>query len=283
MKTEQKVNFEKISEYWDAKHPGRLVAQGLSENEEREDFFRTVDEYRYHSDHYEYLVNKSFFSFKTYKGKDVLEIGCGLGSDLERFALAGSNVFAIDATKSAENSLRQRFALKRLNYDFKTADFRKIPYERKFDLVYSFGVLHHSPWIKEGIKEAANKLKPDGELIIMLYHKGFKYYIKKLFFRGILQGKFLNYSKQEILNLHTEEFGESPTTLVFSRKEAKTLLDPYFDIIKMRGYRLDDNLTLPMLGKVFPIRTLTSNNAYNYLSDKFGWNLMIHARLKKNV
>lgn len=99
-------------------------------------------------------------------------------------------------------------------------------------------MLHHSPWIKNGVEEAHRVLKSDGEMIIMHYHKGFKYYIKKLFFRGVLQGRFFTKNKQEILNKFTEEFGDSPTTLVYSRRDAAELLGNMFDIVETKVFRL---------------------------------------------
>ena len=167
-----------------------------------------------------------------------------MGADLQKFAESGSKVYAIDAAESSFNTLKKRFDLINKTFNFKVADFRSIPFENsKFDLVYSFGVLHHSPWIKEGISEASRVLKPNGHLIIMLYHKGFKYYIKKIFFRGIIQGKLFKKNIKEIINTYTEEFGGSPTTLVFSRNEAKILLKEHFIIEDFRVYKLGDNIS----------------------------------------
>ena len=124
------------------------------------------------------------------------------------------------------------------------------------------------------------EIKSDGEMIIMLYHKGFKYYVKKLFFRGVIQGRLFTKSKQEILNKFTEEFGDSPTTLVYSRLEAAALLGDMFDIVEEKVFRFDDNINLPMLGKVYPLRSLLPKYLYNKLERNFGWNLMIRAKKK---
>ena len=167
-------NFEQISRYWKSRHPGRKIAGRITEDEDPEKFFELVDQYRFQDDHYRYLIDGTFFKHSEYAQKNILEIGCGLGADLQKFVENGSHVYAIDAA-DVESTLRKRFSLIGKDFVFQKADFRNIPFpDFKFDLVYSFGVLHHSPWIKEGVREAARVLKINGELIIMLYHKGFK-------------------------------------------------------------------------------------------------------------
>ena len=273
-------NFSKISKYWQDRQPGRKIANHISEYNNPKKFFELVDEYRYQDNHYQYLIDGTFFKHSEYAQKDILEIGCGLGGDLQKFAESGCYVHAIDAV-DVENTLCQRFNLIGKDFVFKKADFSNIPFPNsKFDLVYSFGVLHHSPWIVEGLKEAARVLKQNGKLIIMLYHKGFKYYVKKLFFRGVLQGQFLFKNKQKIINQYTEEFGESPTTLVFSRTEAKKLVEAHFEVLRMKVLRLDDNINIPFVGKAYPLRFLLPKKCYKWLESKFGWNLLILAKKK---
>ena len=272
------TDFKQISNYWNNRHPGRKIVGHMTEDENPKKFFELLDEYRFHDNHYRYLIDGTFFKHSEYAQKDILEIGCGLGSDLQKFAESGSNVYAIDAV-DIESTLRKRFNLIEKDFVFQQADFRNIPFtDSKFDMVYSFGVLHHSPWIEEGLREAARVLKPNGELIIMLYHKGFKYYVKKLFFRGVLQGKLLLKKKQEIINSHTEEFGGSPTTLVYSRSEAIELVDAYFDVIQTKILRLDDNIKIPFVGTFYPLRFLLPKKWYKWLESRFGWNLLIRAR-----
>jgi ubiquinone/menaquinone biosynthesis C-methylase UbiE len=273
-------HINQISKYWKNRHPGRKIAGNITEHENPKKFFELVDEYRFQVNHYRYLIDGTFFKHSEYAQKDILEIGCGLGADLQKFVESGSHVYAIDSV-DVESTLRKRFNLIGKDFVFQQADFRNIPFpDSKFDLVYSFGVLHHSPWIEEGVREAARVLKPNGELIIMLYHKGFKYYLKKLFFRGVLQGQFLFKNKQEIINKHTEEFGESPTTLVYSRSEAIELVDAYFDVLETKVLRLDDNINIPFVGKVYPLRFLLPKKLYKWLESRFGWNLLIRAQVR---
>ena len=83
------------------------------------------------------MINGDFFNHSDYDGKDILEIGCGLGADLQKFAESGSKVFAIDAAPSSYNSLCRRFELINKEFKFEVADFRSLPFEEsKFDLIY---------------------------------------------------------------------------------------------------------------------------------------------------
>tara|TARA_A100001388_G_scaffold182021_1_gene136363 strand:- start:34458 stop:35288 length:831 start_codon:yes stop_codon:yes gene_type:complete len=272
------VNFRDIQTYWNNKQPGRKIAKNFSENNNPKRFFELIDNYRFHRNNYQYLINGDFFNHSDYDGKDILEIGCGLGADLQKFAESGSKVFAIDAAPSSYNSLCRRFELINKEFKFEVADFKSLPFEdSKFDLIYSFGVLHHSPWIKDGILEASRVLKKNGHLIIMLYHKGFKYYVKKIFFRGIIQGKFVKNNIKEVINNYTEEFGGSPTTLVFSRKEAEELLKENFYIKKVKVFKLGDNIKLPFFGEVHLLRLILPRFLYNFITNQIGWNLMIQA------
>ena len=198
----------------------------------------------------------------------------GLGTDLLQFAQNGSNVHGIDLTSGAVDLTRRRFELAGLDADLKQASFTKIPFEDdRFDLVYSFGVLHHSQETQEGIDEILRVLKPGGRAIIMLYHKGFKYYVRKLFLYGVLRGELLRKSPQEIVNRHSEDFGESPLTRVFSRRGARAMFGRY-EGLSMRCYRLDDYV--PFRGRpVSPSRRLLPGPAYRALENLLGWNLVI--------
>ena len=83
---------------------------------------------------------------------------------------------------------------------------------------------------------------------------------------------------QRALLDHTEEFGESPTTLVYSRSEAIELVDAYFDVIQTKILRLDDNIKIPFVGTFYPLRFLLPKKWYKWLESRFGWNLLIRAR-----
>lgn len=132
------------------------------------EFFDEVERFRYQVQPFMNRV----INFTAYRGKTLLEVGCGLGTDLLQFARAGAKVTGIDLTESGIELTRRRFEWEGLEGNFHVADAENLPFDDAiFDVVYSFGVLHHTPEITKAIKEIHRVLKPSGELILMLYHR----------------------------------------------------------------------------------------------------------------
>ena len=105
------VDVKDIKSYWNRKQPGRKIAGDINENNNPKKFFELIDSYRFHRNNYEYLISGDFFNYSDYREKKILEIGCGLGADLQKFAESGSKVYAIDAAESSFNTLKKRFDL----------------------------------------------------------------------------------------------------------------------------------------------------------------------------
>lgn len=113
-----------------------------------------------------------FADFPRWKGKKVLEIGCGLGTDATNFARAGADYVAIELSAASLKLARKRFEVFGLNGRFchgNAEEVDRIVGPDQFDLVYSFGVIHHTPNPRAVIESARRLVKPDGELRIMLY------------------------------------------------------------------------------------------------------------------
>lgn len=112
-----------------------------------------------------------FAGFSDAAGKRVLEIGVGLGADHYRFAQAGAEVYGIDLTQRAVEHTRARLAAYRLTSRLSVGDAEQLDFPAEhFDLVYSWGVLHHSPDTPKAIMEVHRVLKKSGEARIMIYH-----------------------------------------------------------------------------------------------------------------
>ena len=113
-----------------------------------------------------------FANFSASRGKRVLEVGVGLGADHEEFAKAGAILSGIDLTARAVEHTRQRLARLGLQSDLRVADAEHLPFEpATFDLIYSWGVLHHSPGTGSAVEEVWKALKPGGVAKVMLYNK----------------------------------------------------------------------------------------------------------------
>jgi ubiquinone/menaquinone biosynthesis C-methylase UbiE len=156
---------DEVQRYWNA-HPCGTQFTELPWGSK--EFFEAVENFRYHTQPFMHEL----VGFDRYRGKRVLEVGCGLGTDLLQFARGGAIVTGIDLSSTSIELVKRRFALYGLSVDARTADAEQLPFdENSFDLVYSFGVLHHTPNTQKAIDEVYRVLKPGGECTIMLYHK----------------------------------------------------------------------------------------------------------------
>lgn len=112
-----------------------------------------------------------FADFAGARGRDVLEIGVGLGADHQCFAAAGARLTGVDLTDRAVAHTRQRLAALGLQSSLQTADAEELPFDdASFDVVYSWGVLHHSPNTAKAVDEVWRVLRPGGTARIMIYH-----------------------------------------------------------------------------------------------------------------
>jgi SAM-dependent methyltransferase len=114
-----------------------------------------------------------FAAFSSAKGQSVLEIGVGLGADHQRFAEAGALLSGIDLTERAVAHARRRLELFGLASVLRQGDAENLSFEdASFDVVYSWGVIHHSPNTPGAVAEIYRVLKPHGTAKIMIYHRG---------------------------------------------------------------------------------------------------------------
>ena len=112
-----------------------------------------------------------FAGFADAAGKRVLEIGVGLGADHQRFAQAGADLYGIDLTERAIEHTRSRLAAYGLASRLSVGDAEQLEFpDEHFDVVYSWGVLHHSPDTPKAVSEVHRVLKKGGEARVMIYH-----------------------------------------------------------------------------------------------------------------
>jgi ubiquinone/menaquinone biosynthesis C-methylase UbiE len=117
-----------------------------------------------------YIID--FAGFDRSAQRKVLEIGVGLGADHQRFAQGGADLTGIDLTERAIEHTRRRLATFGYASNLATGDAENLTFpSESFDLVYSWGVLHHSPDTPRAIAEVHRVLKDGGDARIMIYHK----------------------------------------------------------------------------------------------------------------
>lgn len=162
---------------------------------------------------------QSFAEFSSWSGKNVLEIGVGLGADHQQFAEAGANLWGIDLTNQAIEKTSQRFSLLGLKSDLNTGDAENLDFPNdKFDLVYSWGVIHHSPNTPKAASEILRILAPGGEFRVMIYNKYSMIGLMLWLRYALLAGKPFR-SLEDIYSEHLE----SPGTKAYTKKEAAKL------------------------------------------------------------
>lgn len=158
---------ERIKRYWNTQPCN--IKHGKSDIGTAE-FFREVSERRYRVESH----IPEFAGFHLWAGKRVLEIGCGIGSDAEEFAKHGADYVGIDLSDQSIALCRQRFDVLGLEGEFHNIDVTDLEALKtlgKFDLVYSYGVIHHFPGIDRIISNVREVLKPNAEFRYMVYAK----------------------------------------------------------------------------------------------------------------
>lgn len=132
------------------------------------EFFRELDEYRF--DKLGYLPQ--LVDFSAYSGKELLEVGCGIGIDLVRFARAGAIVTGIDLAPAAIDLARQNFSQNELTASLHVMNGEALEFEDdSFDVVYAHGVLQYTADPRRMVRELHRVLRPGGEAIVMVYNK----------------------------------------------------------------------------------------------------------------
>ena len=287
---------ERVRAFWQANPCGIKFAD---EEPGTRRFFELVEAHRYTT---EWHIPAAA-DFAGARGLKVLEIGCGLGTDGAQFAAAGADYTGVDLTDAAVDLARKRFELFHLPGKFATADAENLDFESEsFDLVYSHGVLHHTPDTQKAIKEVHRVLRPGGRAIVMLYHRdSYNYRVNisilrragarllkwesgiKLVHRltgepleslrahaRLLQTEKQSYLKaDEFLNQNTDGAG-NPLARAYSRAEARKLFADFAEV-KLQTYFFNKRW-LPLLGSFLP-RSLESR-----LASRWGWHLWIYAR-----
>jgi ubiquinone/menaquinone biosynthesis C-methylase UbiE len=163
---------------------------------------------------------------ERWRGKRVLEVGCGAGVDLVSFALAGADVSAIDLSSKSIELAKKNLKAFYCHGDVRVANAEKLPFgDNMFDFVHSWGVLHHMVHTVEAINEIKRVLKPGGKVCVMLYNKNSIVSMQMYLRYGVLKGNPMAKIEELYAKYH-----ESPGTKVYTKQEALTLFDGWHGI-----------------------------------------------------
>jgi ubiquinone/menaquinone biosynthesis C-methylase UbiE len=223
-----------------------------------------------------------FAEFEKWKGKKVLEIGCGLGTDTINFARAGADVTAVDLTASSLELARRRaevFGLKVRFYEANAEELSKTVPVETYDLIYSFGVIHHTPHPENVIGEIRKYMGPQSTLKIMMYYKP----SWKVFWILLRYGKGAFWKLDELIAKYSEAQTGCPVTYTYTRRTIAGLLDG-FDITDMFvdhifPFKISDYVKFKYT-KVWYFSILPAW-IFRWMERRWGWHLCVTARLKR--
>jgi ubiquinone/menaquinone biosynthesis C-methylase UbiE len=224
-----------------------------------------------------------FAEFSRWQGKKVLEIGCGIGTDTVSFARAGASVTAVDVSeKSLEIARRRaqvygltdRIRLYQGNAE-KLVEF--VPVEA-YDLIYSFGVIHHTPNPERVLEQIRRYAHPGSTIKIMVYHR----YAWKVFWILATYGKGQFWRMSELVARHSEAETGCPITYTFNRRQLRDLIERYGFRVKETSvdhifpYRIADYVQYRYV-KVWYFRWMPQF-LFNSMERCFGWHLCVTAQ-----
>ncbi len=218
---------------------------------ERRTFFDEIDAYRYSKNPFV----PAFAKFEEGRNKRVLEVGLGSCSDFIRWARSGADLYGRDLTEAAVKVAEERLQLEGLKADVSTGDVEHLELEsNSFDIVYSYGTIHHTPDTPAAVRELHRVAKPGGKVRVMIYNsRGLTFFyewlilcvIKRRFFRSIKEAVFY--------------YNESLGTKLYSKREARALFSQ-FSSVQIRTVVCHGDLLAFELSeryrKVWLIRTL---------------------------
>lgn len=210
---------QQVRAFWEAKPCGSVHAVAP---EGTRAYFAQVEERRYQLEPF----IPSYADFAGARGKQLLEIGVGLGTDFVRFARAGAEATGIDLTEHAVALLQRRLEIEGLTATVRVADAEHLPFaDNSFDRVYSWGVLHHTPDTRAALREVFRVLRPGGELCVMLYSRT-SWVAYGLWLRYALLAGRPWHGVRKVLGAHME----SPGTKAFTRREFERMFEPLADL-----------------------------------------------------
>jgi len=182
--TDQKRTLEDTQEFWDHNVCGEHFINASVERQTPE-FFAAYRKFRYTKEHH---LN-DILDWEGAKGKDVLEIGLGLGADSTRWAEHAKTFTGADLTPAAVASTRLHFEHLGLEGNIVVGNAENLQFDNNsFDLVSSHGVLHHTPDTLLTLKEVNRIVRPGGEFVVMFYAKtSFNYWVR---IQGLMRLQF---------------------------------------------------------------------------------------------
>lgn len=225
----------------------------------------------------ELAVLKKLELSKKIKGKYVLDAGCGAGSQFFDYLFYGANVTGIDQSGKSISFVKEQCEKLGYNPNLIVGNIEKINLpDESFDYIFSIGVLHHTPNIRDALKEFNRLIKPDGEIELLLYHKCSLEALIRRFFSIFIASmpffkKLIPYKIMQSVNWW--DAYENPLWKTYSKKEIEKLCEEA--CLKCICYcqetvlgRLIDLIIPPIIKRIID----------SLFSKRFGWFLIVECK-----
>jgi len=223
----------------------------------------------------------SFAQFERWRGKKVLEIGCGIGTDSINFVRAGANLTVIDISEKSLEICRKRFEVFGLKANFYHGNAESlsltVPVE-PYNLIYSFGVIHHTPRPEAVFEEIKKYCTSETEIRVMLYSK----LSWKILWIILTYGKGAFWKTNELVRMYSEAQTGCPVTYVYSFRDIRNLMNDFKIIEKYKAHifafviekYVNYEYEWEMYFRWMPKRL------FHWLERCLGWHFCITAKLK---
>ncbi len=266
---------EQVRDYWNARpcnirHSPRPVGS--------KEYFDEVEARKYFVEPHIPL----FAEFPRWSGKRVLEIGCGLGTDTINFARAGARVTAVDLSEKSIDLARRRAELYGLadRITFCVADAEQLSEAvtpEPYDLVYSFGVIHHTPYPERVVEQIRRHfVGPESEIKLMVYHRN----SWKVLWIVLAEGKGAFWNRELLVARNSEAQTGCPVTYTYTPAGVRSLLTGFqvkqLFVDHIFPYRIQDYVQYRYVMNWY-FRILP-RPVFRFLEHHYGWHLCVTAR-----
>jgi len=268
------VGISAVQAYWDARPCN--IRHSPSEIGTRQ-YFDEVEARKYFVEPH----IPRFAEFSRWRGKRILEIGCGIGTDTINFARAGARVTAVDISAESLNLARQRARVFGLEdrIDFYQANAEELSDSvppQPYDLIYSFGVIRHTPHPARVMAQVRKHyVQPDSTVKIMVYHR----YSWKVLGIALTEGHGDFRNLDSVVARYSEAQTGCPVTYTYSRQSVQEIFDGFqirrIEVDHIFPYRIPDYVQYRYV-KEWHFRYLPSA-VFRWLEKHYGWHLCVTA------